>query len=98
MDDIFVDKHSNEEFIVKNIFLYFFELMGVAEKDALEYLCSYIAKNHDENKLLSIFNDDIKISFEKTVFFNSDKKSLAQKKLLKKFCKILIINIVDGLP
>jgi hypothetical protein len=77
LDDIFNDKSSNEEFVIKNIFLYFFELMGIAEKDALEYLCSYITKNHDEKKLLKIFDDDIKISFEKLVFFNSDKKSLA---------------------
>lgn len=77
LDDIFSDKNSSEDFVLKNIFLYFFELMGIAEKDALEYLCSYIAKNHDEKKLLTVFDDDIKISFEKTVFFSSDKASIA---------------------
>jgi len=39
------------------MFLYFLELMGLAEKDSLEFLCNFISKNKDDKKLLSLFND-----------------------------------------
>jgi hypothetical protein len=99
IDQIFTNPNTSEEFVTKTLFLYYFELMGIAEKDSLEYMCSFIAKNSDEKKLHSLFEDDVfEISFDKLVFFSHDKKSLLQKKLLKKFSKIFIANVVDGLP
>ena len=82
----------------KTVFLYFIELMGIEEQDTLNYLCTFIAKNHDEKKITKTFDDSMTIQFDKLVFFSQDKKSLVQKKLLKRFIKFLTSNIVDGLP
>lgn len=76
IDEIFANKNSNEEFIVRTVFLYFFELMGIQDKDSLEYLCSFLAKNSESKKILSIFEDDIGISFDKLVFFSQEKKAI----------------------
>ena len=52
--------------MIKTVFLYYFELMGIAEKDSLEYMCQFIAKNTDEKKLHTLFEDDVfEISFDK---------------------------------
>lgn len=100
IDKIFKHEQTNEVFIVKTMFLYFLELMGLAEQESLEYFCNFIAKNDDSKKLLSLFSKDEKfeISFDKLVFFSQEKKAIVQKRLLKKVCKVFITNMVDILP
>jgi hypothetical protein len=60
------------------MFLYFLELMGLAEQESLEYFCNFIAKNDDSKKLLSLFSEDekLEISFDKLVFFSQEKKAI----------------------
>lgn len=70
IDKIFTNTSTTEDIIVKTLFLYFFELMGIQEKESLEYMCKFIARNTEEKKLHSLFDDDaFEISFEKLVFF-----------------------------
>lgn len=78
IDEIFKHKDNSEEFLIKTMFLYFLELMGLAEKEGLEFMCNFIAKNKDESKLLKLFNDEEKldVSFEKLVFFSHEKKAV----------------------
>lgn len=82
------------------MFLYFLELMGLAEIATLQYDVHFIANNSDEKKLLGLFNQEEKfeISFEKMIFFSQEKRALEQKKLLKRVCKIFIADVVDVLP
>lgn len=98
IDEIFKHEDNSVEFIVKTMFLYFLELMGLAEKSDLEYYCHFIAKNEDETKLNQLFTSSFDVSFDKTVFFSTDKKAIVQKKLLKKICKIFVADVVDDLP
>ena len=72
--------------------------MGLAEKSELEFYCQYIAKNEDEKKLNKLFDEKFEVSFDKLVFFSQEKKSMVQKKLLKKICKIFVADVVDVLP
>lgn len=101
VDEIFSNKNSTADFVVRTSLLYFFELMGFKNKDELEYNCKYISKNDDLKKINSLFKDEeleSNISFEKLVFFSHEKKAVQQKKLMKKFCKLFTTNIVDVLP
>ena len=100
IDSIFKHKQTDEIFIVKTMFLYFLELMGLAEQDSLDYFCNFIANNDDTKKLLSLFGQEEKldISWDKLVFFSQEKKAIGQKRLLKKVCRLFIANMVDVLP
>jgi hypothetical protein len=90
---------STPEFVVKTMFLYFLELMGLGDHGDLAWYCQAIAKNGgDEKKLKALFGEDFAVSFEKLVFFSQDKKALIQKKLLKKVCKLFVSDVVDVLP
>ena len=81
------------------MFLYFFELMGLGDHGDLSWYCQVIAKNgNDEKKLRGLFGEEVGVSFEKLVFFSADKKALAQKKLLKKVCKLFVADVVEVLP
>lgn len=61
IDDIFKHKDASVEFMVKTMFLYFLELMGLAEKSDLEYYCHFIAKNEDETKLNQLFSASFEV-------------------------------------
>lgn len=54
------------------MFLYFLELMGLAEIATLQYDVHFIANNTDEKKLLGLFSQEEKfdVSFEKMIFFS----------------------------
>lgn len=95
IDEIFTHANSSKEFILKTLFLYFFELMGIADKELLEYCCSHTAKNSNEKNLNKLFEDKVDISFDKLIFFSQEKKALTHKKLFKKIIKIFISNIID---
>ena len=75
LDSIFTDRNTTDEFIVRTVFLYFIELMGISDNDSLEYMISFISKNTEEKKLLSLFEDKPEIAFDKLIFFSSDKKA-----------------------
>lgn len=83
---------------MKTMFLYFLELMGLSEPATLQYNVQLIARNDSEKKLLELFEEKPEVSFEKMIFFSQDKKSVEQKKLLKRVCKIFIADVVDVLP
>jgi hypothetical protein len=80
------------------MFLYFLELMGLAEPATLQYSVQFIARNDSEKKLLELFDEKPDVNFDKMIFFSQDKKSVEQKKLLKRVCKIFIADVVDVLP
>lgn len=99
VDEILTNPNTSEESVTRTLFLYFFELMGLEKSDSLLYMCSFIANNSSEKKIQEMIDqEELDISFDKMVFFNQDKKSVVQKKLLKKFCKIFVADVVDGLP
>ena len=52
IDEIFSHRDNSEEFMVKTMFLYFLELMGLADPATLQYNVQYIARNAEEKKLL----------------------------------------------
>lgn len=69
IDEIFSHRDTSEEFVVKTMFLYFLELMGVSDHATLQYNVQYIARNDDEKRLLQLFDDTPDVSFEKMIFF-----------------------------
>ena len=69
IDEIFTNKDNTEEFVVKTMFLYFLELMGLAEPATLQYSVQLIARNDNEKKLLELFEEKPEVSFEKMIFF-----------------------------
>lgn len=70
IDEIFAHPETSKEFVLKTLFLYFFELMGIADKDLLEYCVSHTAKNSNEKNLIKLFEDKVDISFDKLIFFS----------------------------
>lgn len=98
IDEIFSHRDSSEEFVVKTMFLYFLELMGLADPTTLQYNVQFIAKNNEEKKLLQLFEAKPEVSFDKMVFFGQDRKSIEQKRLLKRVVKIFVADVVDVLP
>lgn len=76
IDELFSNEDSTEVDILKSLFFYFFELMGVSDRQNLDFLVTFISKNDDEKKILKLFEDDIEVSFDKLVFFNQSKLSL----------------------
>lgn len=76
IDELFSNEDSTEIDILKSLFFYFFELMGISDKQNLDFLVTFISKNDDEKKILKLFEDDIEVSFDKLVFFNQSRQSL----------------------
>eukprot|EP00347_Sterkiella_histriomuscorum_P012679 403367644 len=101
IDQIFQHNDNTEEFVVKTMFLYFMELIGISDVTTLQYNATFIAKNDQEKKLLGLFKEGeekFDVSFEKLIFFSSEKRQLNQKKVLKRVCKVFIADVVDLLP
>jgi len=99
MDSLIQGEASTPEFVVKTMFLYFLELMGLGDSGDLAWYCQVIAKSSaDDKKLKALFTEELAVSFDKLVFFSQDKKAIAQKKLLKKVCKLFVADVVDVLP
>eukprot|EP00347_Sterkiella_histriomuscorum_P011916 403370605 len=101
IDQIFQHNDNTEEFLVKTMFLYFMELIGISDITTLQYNATFIAKNDQEKKLLGLFKEGeekFDVSFEKLIFFSSEKRQLNQKKVLKRVCKVFIADVVDLLP
>ena len=95
---MFNNKKTSDDFILKSLFLYFFEFMGISDKDTLKSYCSHVIKRMTEKDLLKPFNDKLEISLDKLPFFNQDKLAIAHKKYLKKGLKIFFGNIIDAFP
>lgn len=77
MDTLIQADGTTPEFVVKTMFLYFFELMGLVDTVDLSWYCQAIAKSGgDEKKIRSLFDEDFAVSFEKLVFFSQEKKAL----------------------
>jgi hypothetical protein len=70
IDDMFSNRKSSEEFIMRSLFLYFFEFMGVSDRETLQTYCNQAIKSQNERFLLKIFDDKFEISFEKLAFFS----------------------------
>jgi hypothetical protein len=98
VDALVQGEGSTPEFVVKTLFLYFLELMGVSDHADLSWFCQMVAKTTDEKKLKAVFADDFRVQFDKMVFFSSDKKAGVHLKLFKKVCKFYVGDVVDLLP
>jgi hypothetical protein len=45
---MFNNKDFSDEFIMKSIFLYFFELLGISDKETLQTYSSHVFKDQNE--------------------------------------------------
>jgi len=72
--------------------------MGVGDHADLSWFCQMVAKTSDEKKLKAVFADDLRVQFDKMVFFSAEKKANVQLKLFKKVCKLFVAAVVDVLP
>lgn len=91
--------------LLRTCFLYFFQLVGVEADDAksLEILFGYLcAKNSNVGKqkeLTKAQSSQIKVNIDKIAFMAKNGKSCqAHARNFKRFCKVLMTNLVDVFP
>jgi hypothetical protein len=86
------------------IFLYFFQMAGVNKDDeaTLAVLFEFIErKNPNANKqkeLTKAQQDSLKFDVDQAVIFGQGKLAMAHLRHFKKFCKLLVANLVDLFP
>lgn len=83
------------EDILKMLFLFCMESMGISDKTILEYNCTFIAKNSDEKKLNKLFEESLDLDESKMIFFSAEKQMAHVKRQLDRVCRKIIVNGAD---
>lgn len=88
---------------MKTCFLYFFQLVGIKYDDteSLEILFAYLVTKKSKGGQKEMSKSELgKISFDldKIAFLSKSKSSQAHVRIFKRFCKVLITNLVDVFP
>ena len=92
---------NSNKAVVKTVFLYFFELLGLDDKDILESLLSQLLKLKKESEVEKMLRDlkiDENIVWDKAQLLPLEKEGLNHKKFFKRFCKLFVTNQVDNFP
>jgi len=87
--------------VLKIVFLYFFELLGISDEDVLSDLVEASVKTKsvsEWDKLLKDSKIEEIINWDKAQLLPFDKEGLTHKRFFKRFCKIFVNNHVDGFP
>ena len=92
---------NSDKVILKTVFLYFFELLGVSDDKELKNLvenCLSWTKEQEVDKFFKDRNIDEMINFETLQILSTEKDGSNHKKFFKRFCTIMVTNLIDMFP
>lgn len=103
VDDLLLKGDSQGE-VMRVIFLYFFQMAGVSKDDHATFsvLFEFLErKNANANKpkeMTKAQQDSLKFDVDQAAIFGQGKLAMAHLRHFRKFCKLLVANLVDLYP
>lgn len=94
-------KSNSDKVILKTVFLYFFELLGVSDDKELKILvekCLTWTKEQEVDKFFKDRNIEEMINFDTLQILSAEKDGSNHKKFFKRFCNIMVTNLIDMFP
>ena len=95
------EEANSDKTILKTIFLYFLELMGVSKDEDLQLLVDKTlawTKEQEVDKFFEERKPEELINFDTVQLFSTEKEGANHKKFFKRFCKIIVTDLVDMFP
>jgi len=95
------EEANSDTTILKTIFLYFLELMGVSKDEDLQLLVEKTlvwTKEQEVDKFFKERKPEELINFDTLQLCPTEKEGGNHKKFFKRFCKIIITDLVDMFP
>lgn len=104
VDDLLVKKPDDKDSTLKVIFLYFFQMSGVNKSDEktlgtmFDFLLRKNPSGGKAKEMTKEHQDSLKFDVNQAMVFGSGKEAQVHLRQLKKFCKLLVTNLVDLFP
>ena len=95
------EEANSDKTILKTVFLYFHELMGVSKDEDLQLLVEKSlvwTKEQEVDKFFKERKPEELFNFDTLQLCPTDKEGGSHKKFFKRFCKIIITDLVDMFP
>jgi len=104
VDDLLVAKTDSKETVMRTVFLYFFQLTGIASDDhaTLKIMFDFIEKKLSSGgkpkEMTKEQQDSLKFDVDAAAILGQGKLAQLHLRHFKKFCKLFVANLVDLFP
>jgi hypothetical protein len=95
------EPNASDSTVIKTIFLYFFELLGIQQTSDLKQILTKVLTFNTEQQWDKFFlesNPENMVNFDRLQLLSNEKEGVNHKKQFKRFCKILITGLIDMYP